>query len=69
MSNILTGTYKKWAIAVTPENRFCSHFSFTITSPSGYEQHVTMGGDNEKRAFERAKEMIDMEIEFDRENS
>lgn len=69
MNNILTDTYKKWTITVTPVNKLCSHFSFTVTSPSGYEQQVTMGGDNEKRAFERAKEMINMEIEFDRENS
>ncbi len=68
MSNILTDTYKKWTITVTPESKLCSHFSFTVTSPSGYKQHVSMGGDNENRAFERAKEMIDMEIEFNREN-
>jgi len=28
-----------------------------------------MGGDNAKRALERAKEMIDMEIEFARDDN
>ncbi|MBW1635996.1 MAG: hypothetical protein JRC87_07055 [Deltaproteobacteria bacterium] len=68
MENILTETYKSWTITVTPENKLCSHFSFTITAPSGYSQHVSMGGDHEKRAFERAREMIDMEIELARED-
>jgi len=67
MSNI-SDIYKKWTIIITPEHNLCSHFSFHITSPSGYEQHVSMGGDNEKRALERAKEMIDMEIELSRDD-
>lgn len=69
MDNILTDTYKNWTITITPETKLCSHFSFHITSTSGYEQHVSMGGDNEKRALERAKEMIDMEIELARQNN
>lgn len=40
----------------------CANFSFDITSPSGYTQHVAMGGENQRRAVERAREMIDMEI-------
>ena len=36
--------------------------SFDITSPSGYTQHVPMGGITEQRAIERAREMIDLEI-------
>lgn len=68
MDNTLTDTYKNWTITITPETKLCSHFSFHITNGSGYEQHVTMGGDNEKRALERAKEMIDMEIELARED-
>lgn len=68
MANILTDTYKNWTITITPETKLCSHFSFHIANTSGYEQHVSMGGDNEKRALERAKEMIDMEIELARED-
>ncbi|MCP3890521.1 MAG: hypothetical protein GY702_16855 [Desulfobulbaceae bacterium] len=37
---------------------------FNITSPSGYTQYVSMGGITEDRAIERAREMIDMEIDF-----
>ncbi len=68
MDTILTETYKNWTITVSPENKLCSLFSFDITNPNGRKQHVSMGGDNEKRAFERAKEMIDMEIELARED-
>ena len=32
------------------------------TAPSGHTQQVSMGGVNEQRAVERAREMIDMEI-------
>ncbi len=67
MQNIITDTYNGWTIAVHPENNMCSNFSFDITDPSGHDKHVAMGGDNEKRALERAKEMIDMEIALTRE--
>ncbi len=67
MSEIHTDIYKHWAIKVKPENNLCSSFSFDIIAPSGYRQHVSMGGDNVKRAFERAREMINMEIELARE--
>ena len=68
MQNIITDTYNGWTIAVNPEHNMCSNFSFDITDPSGHDKHVSMGGDNEKRAFERAKEMIDMEIALTRED-
>jgi hypothetical protein len=58
----ITDIYKGWTISVTAADNQCSHFSFDITSPSGYAQHVSMGGVNELRAVERAREMIDMEI-------
>jgi hypothetical protein len=43
------------------------NFSFDITDPRGRDRHVSLGGDNEERALERAREMIDMEIELTRE--
>jgi hypothetical protein len=57
----VTETYKGWTIVVTAEDKMCAHFSFDITAPSGYAQHVSMGGENVERALERAREMIDME--------
>lgn len=53
--------YKGWTISVVSQETFCALFSFEITSPTGQSQQVKMGGENEARAFERAREMIDME--------
>ena len=60
-----TERYREWNITVTSQENFCAHFSFDIVSPAGSVQRVTMGGENEQRAFERAREMIDMEIAID----
>ncbi len=62
MNSTITDIYKGWTISVVAADNQCSHFSFDITSPKGYSQHVAMGGITEKRAVERAREMIDMEI-------
>lgn len=62
MKTTITDIYKGWTISVTAKDDQCSQFSFDITSPNGYTQHVLMGGITEQRAVERAKEMIDMEI-------
>ena len=62
MKNTISDTYKGWTISVNAEDNQDSHFSFDITNPSGHSQHVKMGGINEQRALERAREMIDMEI-------
>ncbi len=64
MNPTITDIYKEWTISVVAKDDQCSHFSFDITSPSGFSQHVVMGGINEQRAVERAREMIDMEIAF-----
>ena len=64
MNETVTKNYKNWIITVTPEQKLCSHFSFSICDPTGKTQHISMGGDNVQRAIERAREMIDMEIEF-----
>jgi hypothetical protein len=64
MNTTSTASYKGWNITVTAKENMCAHFSFDISDPSGKTQHVTMGGENEQRAFERAREMIDMEIAF-----
>jgi hypothetical protein len=64
MDTISTDSYKGWNITVTSKANMCAHFSFDITDPVGKTQHVKMGGENEQRAFERAREMIDMEIAF-----
>lgn len=58
----ITDIYKGWNISVTAVKNKCANYSFDITAPSGYTQHVSMGGENEQRALERAREMIDMEI-------
>ena len=64
MNTTMTDNYKSWNITVTAKENLCAHFSFDITDPSGKTQHVKMGGESEQRAFERAREMIDMEIAF-----
>ena len=64
MESSITDIYKEWTISVTAADNQCSHFSFMITSPTGYSQHVPMGGVTEQRAIERAREMIDNEIAF-----
>lgn len=64
MKPTITDIYRGWAISVTAVDNQCSHFSFDITSPTGYTQHVSMGGISEQRAVERAREMIDAEIYF-----
>jgi hypothetical protein len=61
MQTPITETYKGWVITVTAQDKMCAHFSFDITAPSGYAQHVSMGGENVERAIERAREMVDME--------
>lgn len=57
-------TYKGWNIRVWGEDRMCAHYSFEVKSPSGAVQTVTMGGENENRAFERAREMVEFELAF-----
>lgn len=64
MESTISDIYKGWSISVKAVDKQCSHFSFDITSPTGYSQHVPMGGITEQRAIERAREMIDMEIDF-----
>jgi len=64
MKKPLMDTYRGWNISVEKEHNMCSHFRFDITNPSGQSLHNTLGGETAKRAFERAREMIDMEISF-----
>lgn len=64
MKEVAQEMYRGWNILVQAEQNMCANFSFAITNPSGHSQKVTMGGDNEQRALERAREMIDMEIDF-----
>jgi hypothetical protein len=68
MKEVVEETYRGWNISVTAQQEQCAHFSFDSTDPSGHKQTVKMGGDNEKRALERAREMVDMEIDFAGEN-
>ncbi len=62
MKTTISDIYKGWTISVTAADNQCSHFSFDIIGPTGYSQHIPMGGITEQRAVERAREMIDMEI-------
>ena len=64
MKEFIQDVYRGWNITVKAEQNRCSNYSFNITDPSGQSQNVAMGGDNEQRALERAREMIDMEVEF-----
>jgi len=64
MDTRITDTYKGWTISITPGQNLCAKYSFDITDPTGRSQHVKMGGENQARALERAREMIDMEISF-----
>ncbi len=64
MDASLTDMYREWTISVVAQANKCANFSFDVTSPSGYTQHVSMGGENVQRAIGRAREMIDMEIAF-----
>lgn len=64
MDTTNTNEYKGWQIEIGKENDKCSNYSFSITSPAGESEHVSMGGITEERAIERAKEMIDLEIEL-----
>lgn len=63
-----TANYKDWTICVAAESSMCSNFSFDVTDPAGRTQHVAMGGDNERRALERAQELIDLELALAAEN-
>jgi hypothetical protein len=64
MNTIVNDTYRGWNISVSAEHNMCSNYCFDLTDPSGHMQHISMGGDNEQRALERAREMIDMELTF-----
>ena len=68
MNTTVNDTYRDWNITVNAEHNMCSNFSFDITDPSGRSQHISMGGDNKERALDRAREMIDMEIAFVKED-
>jgi hypothetical protein len=54
--------YKGWTITIEPEERFCSRYAMTLTSPDGSSKRVPMAGENRERALERGQEMIDAEI-------
>ena len=64
MTSNTTKEYQGWQIEIGKEDDKCSNYSFSITSPAGESQYVSMGGITVDRALERAKEMIDLEIEL-----
>jgi hypothetical protein len=64
MEKCTKDTYHGWDITVEYRNNMCSNFSFQLVDPTGRKQLVLMGGDSEQRALERAREMIDLEIEY-----
>lgn len=49
-------------------DEMCANYSFDISNPAGYRQHVEMGGINIESAVRRAREMIDMEIAMQEED-
>ena len=62
MKTVLKDSYRGWEIRVKAEQNLSSNFSFDIVNPSGKTQQIALGGDNEQRVLERARDMIDMEI-------
>lgn len=65
MNTQIEQQYHGWTIVVNEEQNMCSHYSFDLTDPRGKPSHVSMGGDNVERTLERAKEMIDLELEME----
>jgi hypothetical protein len=68
MKKVVNDSYRDWDITISAEHNMCSNFCFDITDPSGRTQHVSMGGDNEQSALEKAREMIEMEIALSNED-
>lgn len=64
MTDRVQKVYRGWNITVEGEGKMCSNFGFSITDPSGKTQNVSMGGENKQRALHRAREMVDMEVDF-----
>ena len=68
MTEMKSDSYHGWGIKVScarDESSFCT---FDIIEPTGHAHHVSMGGDNEQRALERAKELIDWELSLQSEH-
>ncbi len=62
MSMTRSDSYHGWNIRVSCERDESSFCTFDVIDPTGHSHHVPMGGDNEQRALERAKEYIDLEL-------
>lgn len=61
-------TYKGYSIKTTPYKEYCSEYSFVITDPGGEEiKHVSNGGSTMESALQKAKQMIDIELELQEE--
>jgi len=57
--------YKEHNIRITPHKEYCSEYSFVIIDPRGEEiKHVSNGGVTLDNALEKAKQMIDLELEL-----
>ncbi len=62
--------YKEHTIRITPHKEYCSEYSFVIISPRGEEiKHVSSGGVTLDNALEKAKQMIDFELELQEEQT
>ncbi len=68
MNKTLTDSYRGWNISLKKERNMCSNFCFDITDPSGRSHHNSLGGETARRAMERARETIDLEISFTEED-
>jgi hypothetical protein len=62
MGKKISDSYNGWSINVDCKDNPGTFCSFDVTDPAGHSHHVPMGGDNEKRALERARELIDLEL-------
>jgi hypothetical protein len=64
---MVTEIYRGWQIVLFKAKSLCAVYGFDIIDPQVKMHHVAKGGEKRERALERAREMIDMELAYQRE--
>ena len=60
--------YKGYTIHLREHEDKCSNFAFTIFDLNGRElKNVSLGGENRDSAVDKAREMIDFELQYAQE--
>ena len=63
-------TYKEYTVRLQPHKEYCSEYAFVIIDPRGNEiKHVKNGGFTWENAMDKAKEMIDFELNIEQEKT